>query len=271
MRATYRSEVRPCGISVCFLIAVLTGLLGGTGLVQAESLTVAEPGTRSTPSASADPAAAADALFSYGEDTARDLQALATLVRALVTDEHDYQLLWRAARAYYQVGNDASDEEKQRYFEHGIALGQRAVAQQPSGAAGHFWLAANYGGLSEIQGIWRALQMVKKVRSEMETALHLQPDYEDGNAYRALGEIARQLPGVLGGNLKRAITYFEQGLRVAPHNMALKFALARAYLEAGQREASQRLVTEILQMPVRPARAQADRHTQDKTRQLLRK
>jgi tetratricopeptide (TPR) repeat protein len=234
-------------------------------------LTVAEPGTRSTPSASADPAAAADALFSYGEDTARDLQALATLVRALVTDEHDYQLLWRAARAYYQVGNDASDEEKQRYFEHGIALGQRAVAQQPSGAAGHFWLAANYGGLSEIQGIWRALQMVKKVRSEMETALHLQPDYEDGNAYRALGEIARQLPGVLGGNLKRAITYFEQGLRVAPHNMALKFALARAYLEAGQREASQRLVTEILQMPVRPARAQADRHTQDKTRQLLRK
>jgi tetratricopeptide (TPR) repeat protein len=180
-------------------------------------------------------------------------------------------MLWRAARAYYQVGNNASDREKQRYFERGIEIGQRAVAQQPAGAEGHFWLAANYGGLSEIQGIWQAFQMVKHVRTEMETALRLQPDYEDGNAYRALGEIARQLPGVLGGNLKRAIVYFEQGLRVAPQSMELKLALAKAYLEAGQRQASQRLLAEILQMPVRPARAHADQHTQDKARQLLRK
>jgi tetratricopeptide (TPR) repeat protein len=250
---------------------MLTALLGCIGSVLASASTVDGPGLLSTPSTNADPVTEADALFSYGEDTVRDLQALATLVRALVTDAHNYQLLWRAARAYYQVGDQASDQEKQRYFEQGMALGQRAVAQQPSRAEGHFWLAANYGGLSEIQGIWHALQMVKKVRSEMETALRLQPDYEDGNAYRALGEIARQLPGVLGGNLKRAITYFEQGLRVAPQNMAIKFALARAYLEAGQREASQRLATEILQMPVRPARAQADRHTQDRARQLLRK
>ncbi|HEY5865011.1 MAG TPA: TRAP transporter TatT component family protein [Candidatus Tectomicrobia bacterium] len=268
MRAPHRSKALTAGVSVWVLTVLLTALLGRTGLVQAESSAVAGPGPLSTPFTSAAPVAEADALFSYGEDPARDLQALATLARALVTDVHDYQLLWRAARAYYQVGNDASDAEKQRYFEHGMAMGQRAVAQQPSGAEGHFWLAANYGGLSEIQGIWRALQMVKKVRSEMETALRLQPDYEDGNAYRALGEIARQLPGVLGGNLQRALTYFEQGVRVAPQNMAIKFALARAYLEAGQREASQRLVTEILQMPVRPARAQADRRTQDKARQL---
>jgi thioredoxin-like negative regulator of GroEL len=76
---------------------------------------------------------------------------------------------------------------------------------------------------------------------------------------------------VLGGSLKRAIAYFEQGLRVAPQNMGLKLALAKAYLEAGQREASQRLLAEILQMPVRPARVHADRHTQDKARQLLHK
>jgi tetratricopeptide (TPR) repeat protein len=271
MRVAYRAKALSSSVSAWFLIAALTTLLGCTGLVQAESSAVAEPSPPSTPSTSADSVAAAEALFSYGEDTARDLQALATLVRALVTDAHAYELLWRAARAYYQVGDDASDQEKRRYFEHGVAMGQRAVAQQPARAEGHFWLAANYGGLSEIQGIWHALQMVQKVRSEMETVLRLQPDYEDGNAYRALGEIARQLPGVLGGNRKRAITYFEQGLRVAPHNMALKFALARVYLEADQAEASQRLVTEILQMPVRPARAQADRRTQDKARQLLHK
>jgi hypothetical protein len=103
----------------------------------------------------------------------------------------------------------------------------------------------------------------------METALRLQADYENGSAYLALGELARQLPGVLGGSQKRAIAYFEQGLRVAPQNLAMKFALARAYREAGQRQASQQQLTEILQMPVRPERARADHHTQDKARQLL--
>ena len=51
----------------------------------------------------------------------------------------------------------------------------------------------------------------------------------------------------------------------------MKFALAEAYREAGQHVASQRQLQEILSMPVRPARSQADRYTQDKARQLLRK
>src|SRR5215475_7149094 len=253
------------------ICTMITALLLFPLLVQAASFAVDGHSPIPIPSTSIDPVVEADALFSYGEDTARDLQALAILTRALVTDAHNYQVLWRAARAYYQVGDDTSDREKQRYFERGIEMGQRAVAQQPAGVEGHFWLAANYGGLSAIQGIWQAFQMVKHVRTEMETALRLQPDYEDGSAYRALGEIARQLPGVLGGSLKRAIAYFEQGLHVVLQNMGLKLALAKAYLEAGQRQASQRLLTEILQIPVHPARAHTDQRTQDKARQLLRK
>src|SRR5438105_15485476 len=120
----------------------------------------------------------------------RDREALATREHALVMDAHNYQLLWRAARASYHVGDDVSTREKSHYFERGIETAQRAVAQQPTGVEGHFWLAANYGGLSEIRGIWQAFQMVKKVRTEMEMALRLQAGYEDGSAYLALGEIA---------------------------------------------------------------------------------
>src|ERR671937_462186 len=152
------------------IFAILTALLWLPLLVRAVSFALDGQSPIPPPATSTDPVADADALFSYGEDTARDLQALATLTRALVTDAHNYQVLWRAARAYYQVGDDASDREKQRYFEHGVEMGQRAVAQQPAGVEGHFWLAANYGGLSEIQGIWQAFQTVKQVRAEMETA-----------------------------------------------------------------------------------------------------
>jgi tetratricopeptide (TPR) repeat protein len=252
-------------------LTAIASLLWIPLLVHAESFAVDKQGPMTETPTNPDTLAAADALFSYGEDLERDRQALAMLERAVAMDATNYQVLWRVARAYYQVGDKASAREKRRYFEHGIEMGQRAVVQQPTGVEGHFWLGANYGGLSEIQGVWQAFQMVKKVRAEMEMALRLQADYEHGNAYRALGEIARQLPGILGGNLKRAIGYLEQGVRVAPQNMAMKFALAEAYRDAGQQAASQRQLQEILKMPVQSTRPQADRHTQDKARQLLRK
>lgn len=229
------------------------------------------PGRLLATSPGTDVITASDALFSYGEDTARDLQALTLLTRARVTEATNYQLLWRAARAYYYAGDHASDREKAYYFTRGVDAGQSAVAQQPESVEGHFWLGANYGGLGEIQGIWQALQLVKQVRESMETALRLQPDYEQGGPYRALGELARQLPGVLGGSRKRAIGYFEQGVRIAPQNLGMRLALARTYLEAGQREAGQRLLADIVQTPVRPDRTQTDTRIQEKARQLLSK
>ncbi len=94
------------------IFAMITALLWLPFLVQAASLAVDGHSLIPTPSTGTDPVADADALFSYGEDPARDLQALATLTRALVTEAHNYQVLWRAARAYYQVGDDASESRK---------------------------------------------------------------------------------------------------------------------------------------------------------------
>src|SRR4029450_1585730 len=150
------------------ICTMITALLWLPLLVQAESLAVDGHSPIPIPAASIDPVVDADALFSYGEDTARDLQALAILTRALVTDMHNYQVLWRAARAYYPVGDDPSDREKQRYFEHGVEMGQRAVAQQPAGVEGHFWLAANYGGFGAIQGIWQGVPLGQHLRHNRE-------------------------------------------------------------------------------------------------------
>src|SRR5215471_13679504 len=240
-------------------------------VVRAEPRTVSVHSQAQASPTGADPIAEADSLFAYGEDRARDRQALSIIERALETHADEYQLLWRAARVYYHVGDDAAAGEKQPYFERGIAAGQRAVALQPTGVEGHFWLGANYGGLSEVQGMIQALQMIKYVRAEMETALRLQASYEDGGAYLALGELDRQLPRLFGGSVKRAIAYLEQGLRVAPQNMAMRLALAQAYLDAGRRDDGHRQLLEILHMPVLPARARANRATQEKARQLLSK
>ena len=250
---------------------MLTVLFWAPLVARAEPCAVSIHSQAQAPPTGADPMAEADDLFSYGEDMGRDRQALSIIERALETRADEYQLLWRAARVYYHVGDDAETGKKRHYFERGIATGQRAVALQSTGVEGHFWLGANYGGWSEVQGIVQAFQMIKHVRAEMETALHLQASYEDGGAYLALGQLDRQLLRLLGGSVKRAIAYLEQGQRVAPQSIAIRLALAEAYLDAGRRDDGHRQLLEILYLPVLPARARANRATQEKARQLLSK
>jgi tetratricopeptide (TPR) repeat protein len=217
-------------------------------------------------SANANPFQEADHLFTFGEDTERDKKSLGVIERALSTNGKDYQWLWRAARAYFYVGDGAAKSEKLAYFEKGMNVGQRAVAEQPNAVEGHFWLAANYGGYSEQKGALKALTMVKKIRAEMETVLRLNDRYHHGGAYLALGEMDRQLPRIIGGNLTRAIQRLEQGLVVAPNNLEMKLALAQAYQEKGRKEDARRLFQEIAQKQVK---TQAERDVQEKAKRLL--
>jgi tetratricopeptide (TPR) repeat protein len=186
--------------------------------------------------------------------------------RALAANTNDYQWLWRASRVYYFVGEEAAKSDKASFYEKGINVGQRAVAAQPDSVEGHFWLAVNYGGYSEEKGVFKALTTVKKIRAEMETVLRLNDRYQDGGAYLALGEMDRQLPRIIGGNINRAIQRLEQGASVAPNNLEIKLALGQAYEEKGRKEDARRMFQEIIQ---KQSPTKAERHVQEKAQRLI--
>jgi tetratricopeptide (TPR) repeat protein len=212
-----------------------------------------------------------DKLMTFGEDSERDKQSLAIAEQALAGDGGNYQWLWRVARACYFVGDGAGKGDKLRHFDRGIEVGQRATSLQPGSVEAHFWLAVNYGGYAEQKGVFKALGMVKKIRAEMETVLRLNDRYHEASAYHALGEMDRQLPRIFGGNLQRAIARLEQGAKLAPDNMLMKFVLAQAYKDAGRKEDARRQLQDIIGRPINPARAKSERSTQEKARQLLNK
>lgn len=218
-----------------------------------------------------DPLNEIDKQMTYGEDIERDKQSLAMVERLLTSDGNNYQYLWRLARATYFVGDSAAKSEKVRFFERGVDAGQRAVAREPNAAEGHFWLGVCYGGLAEEKGALKALSLVKKIRAEMETVLRLNDRYHEGNAYLALGEMDRQLPRIVGGSVKRSITTLEQGVRVAPNNLEMKFALANSYQEAGRKDEARQQLQDILGRQINPARAKTERDIQEKSRKLLSK
>ncbi len=210
----------------------------------------------------------ADRLFSYGEDPSRDRLSLDILEKALTTDSRNYHLLWRAARGYYYAAEDVRAAQKTGYYERGIAVARQAVTVSAHAAEGHFWLGANYGGVAGQKGMFKAVQLIGKIRAEMETVVRLNPGYEEAKAYLALGELDRQLPWVLGGSTARAISYCEQGLTLAPGNAELKLSLAQAYLEGGRREDARRVLQEVIAQPINPARAKAERGVRDEARRI---
>jgi tetratricopeptide (TPR) repeat protein len=228
---------------------------------QSKTKTVAAP-------ANSNPYQEADNLFTLGDDVARDKQAMGVIERGVAANGADYQWLWRAARVYYFVGDKAAKSEKVSYFEKGINAGQRAVAAEPNAVEGHFWLGVNYGGLSDQKGVFKALTTIGKIRSEMETVLKLNDRYQDGGAYLALGEMDRQLPRIIGGNMNRAIQRLEQGVSVAPHNLEMKLALGQAYEEKGRKEDARRMYQEIIQ---KQSPTKGESHVQEKAKRLIAK
>jgi tetratricopeptide (TPR) repeat protein len=254
-----------------FLFAGIVVLLASFASAQSPAKPAGK-GATPKPAAAAplskDPIGEADRLFSRGDAPAQDQQALAILETALTADGKNYNLLWRAARAAYYVGDFGPKEDKLKQYDKGIALSQRAVALQPDAVEGHFWLAANYGGKAQLVGALKALSTVKKIRSEMQIVVKLNDAYENGNAYLALGEIDRELPGVMGGNKKRALATLEQGLKVAPENLDLKVALSKAYKDAGRKDEARRLLEEVIKAT---PTTRIQRDAQEEAKQLLTK
>jgi tetratricopeptide (TPR) repeat protein len=173
-------------------------------------------------------------------------QELEVLDEALTAHAGSYDLLWRAARAENQLGTHLSGKEQKEAFDKAIELGTKAVAARDDGAEGHYWLGVSYGRAAQARGGPGAFFLARKLRGQMEAVVRLQPDYEGGDAFLALGELDRGLPGLLGGNDDRGRRYFEQGLRVAPDNADLKLALARAYLDEHRNEDARRLLEELV-------------------------
>ena len=253
---------------------LLTVLAWAQGPAKSSGKGVTPKPTISAP-LSKDPIGESDRLFSRGDAPSQDQQALAILESALTTDSKNYDLLWRAARAAYYVGDFGPKEDRLKHYEKGIAFALRAVKLQPNAVEGHFWLAASYGGKaqsvsdrSQLFGDLKALSIVKKIRSEMQTVVKLNDAYENGNAYLALGEIDRELPGVMGGNKKRAVGLYEQGLKVAPENLDLKVALSKAYKDAGRKDEARRLLEEVVKAT---PTTRIQRDAQEEAKQLLNK
>jgi tetratricopeptide (TPR) repeat protein len=195
----------------------------------------------------ASPLARADELFT-ARDNPDSLKQAALLMEQLTTREAaNYEAWWRLSRLRYYSGDREPDAaKKSRLFQAGVEAGKKAVALDDKRVEGHFWYAANEGEYADLKGALLSLGLVKTIRKEFEAALAIDPAFENGAIYSALGQIDWNLPRLLGGNERRAIERLEEGLKVGSRNAELKVTLGGIYQKKGRTEEARKLLESVL-------------------------
>jgi tetratricopeptide (TPR) repeat protein len=184
--------------------------------------------------------AEADKFYAQRADVMKVRQGLIALRQAAAENPTSYELAWRVAQYNYYLGSHTSDEtEQEKAFHDGIEAGKLAVKLNNDRPEGHFWLGANYGGTAEISTL-AGLAEIEDIKREMEAVLKIDERFQSGSAYMALGQVYLKAPRILGGDVSKAIDYFQKGLKFGPNNALLRLRLAEAYAEAQRAEDARR-------------------------------
>lgn len=212
-----------------------------------------------------------DGLYAQRTDLASAERAAALWEARLGRDAGDFEAAWKLARACYWLGGHAATADQRRQFERGVEAGRRAEALRPERPEGHFWMAANMGGLAESFGLRQGLRYRGAIKDALETVLRLDPAFQQGSADRALGRWYMKVPGLFGGSDEKAVEHLQRSLTYNPHSTASHYFLAETFLEMNRRAEARAALQRVLDTPVDPEWAPEDEEFKVKARTLLAK
>ena len=154
-------------------------------------------------------------LYINREDPAIAKQALDKYLGVLKINADSYEALWRAGKVIYTIGMAArSDEEKKTIFNDGIHYCKKAVAVNPNGVEGHYWLGVNSGSYGEARGVFKSLFLKNDIIRAMNTVIS-STKRTRGGAYRVLGRVYFKVPGLFGGSNQKSKTYSRRAAKSA--------------------------------------------------------
>ncbi|MGO9123434.1 MAG: tetratricopeptide repeat protein [Terriglobales bacterium] len=126
--------------------------------------------------------------------------AILTLQSRITSAPNDAESQNLLCRAYLSLTN----------WDAGIAACQKAVALDAGNSQYHLWLGRAYGEKADHSSFFSAALLAKRVRSEFETAVQLDPNNVEAHA--DLADFYVQAPAIVGGGKDKAAS---QALQLA--------------------------------------------------------
>jgi len=213
--------------------------------------------------------AQADALYRQREDIASARQAADLYARQSTTS---FEAAWKLSRAAYWLATSGPEKDQKSWRDKGVKAGEQAIALDSSKPEGHFWLAANLGEVAENASFLTAWKYPGRIKDELETVLKMDPAWQQGSADRALGEWYFKVPGVKGGDHKKAEEHLRASLKYNPQSTASLFFLAEVIADDDARvQEAKPLLQKVLDVPIDPEWGPEDRQFKEKAKALLAK
>jgi tetratricopeptide (TPR) repeat protein len=225
-------------IGVCLWLAMLIVLLA-LGVVSAQSPLVAELQSVAT---------------TYHNDPTR-LDAIRNgLEQTIKTDSHVENLV-ALARVSFIWGDirATSVDQKLEAYDRGRQMAKRVIELEPRNVEGHFCYALNTARWGQTKGVMRSLFLLPTVQEEIQIILKLDPAFTP--VYALAGHVLYEVPGLLGGDLKKAEEMFRKGLEQDPRFTAMRVGLGKTLLKLGRVAEAQRELQAVLdeKAPSNPA------------------
>lgn len=130
----------------------------------------------------------------------------------------------------------AADDRALAFYKKAASLAAEALKEEPHSAKANFLYFAARGRLLVAQGTVRNMVELVSLRTHLDRALELDPDYPD--ALAAKGTLAMELPGYLGGDKKLGQQLLRRAVNANPVGPATRLHFAKALVSNGDMTAA---------------------------------
>src|SRR6185369_9127232 len=135
----------------------------------------------------------------FASDSPKDLlsagkvdSAIASLNARISSNQNDAEAFNLLCRSYWALGE----------WDRAVTNCEKAVSLESNSATYHHWLGRAYGEKADHSSFFTAAGLAKKVHTEFERAVDLNPDNQE--ARLDLAEFYLEAPGMVGGGQDKA-------------------------------------------------------------------
>ncbi len=191
------------------------------------------------------------------------VSALTPEVDAVSVLQHEW------AKANYTLKGKA----KLKAFEKLIDQAEQYKREHPDSARVYIWSGIIKSTYAGAKGGLGALKYAKQSKKDLEKALAIKPDAEQGSAYTSLGVLYYNVPGwPLGfGDDEKAETMLRQALKINPDGIDPNYFYGLFLFEEGKPDEARQFLKKAQMAPTRPDRPIADKGRQQEIAMALAK
>ncbi len=196
---------------------------------------------------------------------AGDYQEAINQFQAAVEQRADnVEALYKLARAKVYLAETLTGAEAEALYAQAADHARAAVALDPNDPNTHMELARAIGRLAQFKGVLQSLNLAAEVKSELEKALAIDPNF--GAALHALALWNLNVPWIAGGRSAEVRPLFEQSIAAEPEEIVHYSDFGEALIQLGDNEAAKVHLEKALALPAVTAQ---DMKNQEKANMLL--